>query len=342
MSRALLAEPKAGPRHSPSPWAPRRTAFRGRALEIGLVNNMPDPALQATERQFAGLVRAAAGGRPVHIHYYSLPSVPRAPETRAVLMAHYRSSADLDFAALDALIVTGTEPRAANLRDEPYWDEFRSLVDWASENTLSTIWSCLAAHGVVLHMDSIERHRLAWKCAGVFSCATTGSDALLSGFNKPLHVSHSRWNALDPHELARRDYRLLSQSDIAGVDSFVKDTGSKFVFFQGHPEYDETSLLREYRRDVTRFLTGERDLYPNLPSGYFAPQLEAMLLNFQSEAESHKHAPTTPDLPELGPRAGLAANVASTAKRLYRNWFDTLWAEVNGATAIDALAERQF
>ena len=36
-------------------------AGRG-ALSIGLVNNMPDGALRATERQFIHLLRAASGG----------------------------------------------------------------------------------------------------------------------------------------------------------------------------------------------------------------------------------------------------------------------------------------
>jgi homoserine O-succinyltransferase/O-acetyltransferase len=36
----------------------------GHEITIGLINNMPDPALKATERQFMRLLQAAAGGRP--------------------------------------------------------------------------------------------------------------------------------------------------------------------------------------------------------------------------------------------------------------------------------------
>jgi homoserine O-succinyltransferase/O-acetyltransferase len=35
---------------------------------------------------------------------------------------------------------------------------------------------------------------------------------------------------------------------------FVKYNRSLFVLLQGHPEYDSATLLREYRRDVGRFL----------------------------------------------------------------------------------------
>ena len=55
----------------------------------------------------------------------------------------------------------------------------------------------------------------------------------------------------------------------AGVDAFAKQDGSFFLFFQGHPEYEADTLLREYRRDVGRFLGGEREDYPAMPLGYF-------------------------------------------------------------------------
>jgi len=41
----------------------RRRAAKAECIDIGLVNNMPDAALEKTERQFIGLLNAAAGGR---------------------------------------------------------------------------------------------------------------------------------------------------------------------------------------------------------------------------------------------------------------------------------------
>jgi homoserine O-succinyltransferase len=54
--------------------------------------------------------------------------------------------------------------------DEPYWAAFSQLVDWASHNTISTLWSCLAAHAAVLRLDRIERVPLREKCIGIFDC----------------------------------------------------------------------------------------------------------------------------------------------------------------------------
>lgn len=312
------------PRLQARPWPKAHGAAR--ALEIGIVNNMPDAALVATERQFTALVQNAAAGRPVRIRYFSLPSVPRSAETRARMRGQYRGLAELEASSLDALIVTGTEPKAPKLSDEPYWDEFKALADWAADNTRSTVWSCLAAHGAVLHMDGIQRRPLKEKCSGVFEAEVLTHDALLDGFAGPLQICHSRWNTLDIGDLARAGYRVLTQSVFAGVDTFAKNVGSSFVFYHGHPEYDELALLKEYRRDVGRFVNRERETYPGLPHGYFDPRLEDTLRGFRGRAE--KREAMMDEFPELSPRPGLARDIESTADRLYRNWIDTLFEQV--------------
>ena len=66
----------------------------------------------------------------------------------------------------DALIVTGTEPVAPLLSDEPYWERLRELLQWAQANTTSSIWSCLAAHAAVELLDGIRRRRLGTSAVG--------------------------------------------------------------------------------------------------------------------------------------------------------------------------------
>src|SRR5687768_11519736 len=109
-------------------------------LEIGLVNNMPDTALRATERQFVTLLTEAAAGDAVRLTLYTLPDVPRTDWGHAHVARSYRPLEELWESNLDALIVTGTEPRAANLDEEPYWDSLTRVIEWARHNTVSTIW----------------------------------------------------------------------------------------------------------------------------------------------------------------------------------------------------------
>src|SRR5437016_9071465 len=54
-------------------------------IDIGLVINMPDAALKATERQFLTLLDAAADGMVVRLTFYALPDVPRTDAGRGDL-----------------------------------------------------------------------------------------------------------------------------------------------------------------------------------------------------------------------------------------------------------------
>src|ERR1700756_2391007 len=93
------------------------TASAGRRMEcldIGLINNMPDAALMATERQLFDLLGAAAERLTVRLHFYTIKATPRSEWGRDYVGRYYRSTDDLLNGSLDGIIVTGTEPRAAS------------------------------------------------------------------------------------------------------------------------------------------------------------------------------------------------------------------------------------
>jgi homoserine O-succinyltransferase len=64
-------------------------------VEIGLVNSMPDAALEATERQFIELIDAAAGDVPVRLRFFSLPDVPRTARGQRHVSNSYLGIGDL-------------------------------------------------------------------------------------------------------------------------------------------------------------------------------------------------------------------------------------------------------
>jgi homoserine O-succinyltransferase/O-acetyltransferase len=303
-------------------------------LNIGLINNMPDSALQATERQFMHLLKAAAGNQRVHLHCFSLPSVHRSQTAKCHIEKQYTDIADLDRLQLDGLIVTGAEPKATTLPEESFWQELIEIVDWAEANTRSTIWSCLAAHVAVLHLDGIERQRLDAKCSGVYDCAKVVDDWLTSDIPSPLKVSHSRLNGLRKRDLITRGYQILTQSQQAGVDTFAKQLRSYFVFFQGHPEYDTMSLQREYLRDVSRFLAGEQDAYPAVPTGYFEAETEDALASFQRRASAERKPALSAELPALTTRSDIATGAAAAV--IFKNWLGYL--SVGASTTLSSAA----
>jgi len=287
---------------------------------IGLLNNMPDPALAATEQQFAALLRAAAGSRTVRLRLSSLPELPRGPTARGRIDSVYWPLDELLSEPPDALIVTGTEPYTATLEEEPYWERLVRLIAWAETHTASSIWSCLAAHAVAHALYGVRRRRLAEKRFGVFEHRITAALPLLQGVRGPLLTPHSRWNELPLAELERAGFDVLSASEEAGADLFVRTGRSLFVCFQGHPEYESSTLLKEYRRDVGRFLRGEHAHWPTVPRGYFPPQSLDALAAFKARVGSTRD----PGLLEEFPTAELTAQVRAdwrpAAVRIYRNW----------------------
>lgn len=246
-----------------------REGGRG-ALHVGLVNNMPDAALRATELQFARLLKEASGRLDVHLHLFSLSEIPRGELALSRMEGFYADAATLPSAGLDALIVTGAEPQADDMRDEPYWPALARLVDWAQTGAISTLFSCLAAHAAVLHLDGIRRRRLPQKLSGVFVAERVNDHALLMGLPALTEVPHSRRNAVGEADLTARGYRVLTRLPEGGVDCFARhdDGRGLLLFLQGHPEYGPETLGREYLRDMGRFLKGEA-VRPAIPENYF-------------------------------------------------------------------------
>ena len=98
----------------PVEWERRRGS---EAITVGLVNNMPDAALQSTERQFLELLDFAAADVSVRLRLFSLPEVARSDAARTHMRGGYSDISQLATSELDGIVVTGTEPRAESLRD---------------------------------------------------------------------------------------------------------------------------------------------------------------------------------------------------------------------------------
>ncbi len=299
----------------------KSTPDDAKCLNIALINNMPDLALQDTELQFSELLDAAAGDIPVRLKFYSLSAIARSDEAKKHLNGWYSDVHELWGERFDGVIITGTEPRRPDLREEPYWAALVEVLDWAERNTASTVLSCLAAHAAVLHSDGIVRHALKDKRFGVFDEQRVGDHVLTQDAGNELPFPHSRWNELREHELTSAGYTVLTKSDEAGVNLFVKQKKeSLFVHFQGHPEYGVRTLLKEYRRDVGRFLRRERATYPPMPKGYFDVISTQALNEFQETALTHPRKELLAAFPEVAGVHALKFRWRPAAVCLYRNW----------------------
>jgi homoserine O-succinyltransferase len=281
-------------------------------LRIGLLNNMQGTGFHDADRQFRALVTAC--GIPARVDGYTIaPPPPAIPTYRRI------DPAGLD--EVDALIITGAEPRAARLEEEPDYPALTRLIDRAIATGLPLLFSCLASHAAVLHLSGIPRRRLDAKCHGLFEVASRPDHPLTRTLPARITIPHSRWNTLDAEALEAQGYVILAASPEAGVDRFTHPDIPHGLFLQGHPEYGTATIALEYRRDVRRYLNFTSPTYPTLPHRIFTPDECAALNRFAAAARSTPHPdlmaafPTSPHTDDEPPWRPAAA-------RLYRLWLD--------------------
>lgn len=316
--------------HDHSDGASRPSEPSREAIRIGLVNNMPEAAFVATENQFLSLLESASEGLAVELSLYVLRGAAVTASNADHAASRYACVDELRGQSLDGLIVTGTEPITAALKDEPYWESFVQLLDWAHDNTRSSIWSCLAAHAAILHMDGIERRRNDAKHFGVFQChresgresGCESEEGLLKGVAPRFAIPHSRWNGVDARQLEAHGYRVVSRTADAEVDTFTKQEKSLFVFFQGHPEYATDTLLREYRRDIGRYIRSDAGVYPQLPHGYFDKDSGQAFSLLRESASSRSINELLAGVAAVMEKIRIENTWQPTAAHLYRNWLE--------------------
>jgi homoserine O-succinyltransferase len=248
-----------------------------RELHIGFLNMMPDAALQATERQFIRLVGGCNRIAQFYVYPFSLPGLDRSADTKAYIEQYYSRFEDLRESGLDALIITGANVANPSLDQEPFWKPLGEVVTWAEHSVTSILCSCLATHAVLKHHHGIERQPLPEKRWGVYSHRLSApTHPLLREVNTRFDAPHSRYNDISREQLEAAGLVVLAESPEGGVHMAASPDQFRIIYFQGHPEYDATSLLKEYKREVNRYLAGELDAPPPFPENYFSDEAVAL------------------------------------------------------------------
>lgn len=287
-----------------------------RPLHIGLLNMMPDAALAATERQFFRLISSSNSVSQFVVHPFTLPEIKRSERAQLHIDRYYESLSSIREQGLDALIISGANVTQPNLSEEVFWEPLIDVIDWASENVTSTLCSCLASHAVLQFRYKQQRQQLQEKQWGVFSHdVSMPSHPLVRDINTRFDVPHSRFNEVVPEQFRAAGLHVLVQGDVPGVQLAVSPDGFRMVFFQGHPEYDRVSLLKEYKREVGLYLDGQRDSYPPVPANYFDRHCIALLQEYRASLEKTVSEMNSDELPPF-PEERLLA-------RLHNTWHDT-------------------
>ena len=302
-----------------------------RELHIGFLNMMPDTALEATERQFIRLVGNCNRIAQFYVYPFSLPGLPRSAKTLEYIERYYCKFEDLKEQGLDALIITGANISNPDLEREPFWEPLMQVVRWAENNVASVLCSCLATHALLRYFYGIERQALPGKRWGVYSHRIScPQHPLLRDINTRFDVPHSRYNEISRQQLENAGLTVLVESEQGGVHMAVSPDQFRMIYFQGHPEYDRNSLLKEYKRELLRYLAGEFDSPPPFPENYFPAVARRIIETFLVEAKSAKAVGgPLPVLPEDKIEAMLDNTWGDTAKAMVNNWLGLVYQVTN-------------
>lgn len=296
-----------------------------RELHIGLLNMMPDAALEATERQFLRLVGASNRIAQFYVHLFSVDGLERDAAAQQHIARYYESFETIANEGLDALIVTGANITGPDLTREAFYEPMAKVTDWARDNVTSVLCSCLASHAVWQNHYGIKRTPLPDKLWGVFEHRTIDREhPLVSGVNTRFYAPHSRYNDVSHSQLAAAGMTVLTASDEAGVLLATSDDGLRFIYLQGHPEYDTGSLAKEYKREVSRFLSGERQDHPPYPHGYLDQAAQQLLDSFREKVLAGNVA-SSDEFPEDALLPLLDNTWIDTAKSIFNNWLGLVY-----------------
>ena len=288
---------------------------------------MPDAALAATERQFFRLIGESNPIAQFYVHPFTLPELDHGPEASDHIDRYYEPFEQIKADGLDALIVTGANVIGPELANQSFWNPLIEVIDWSVENVTSTLCSCLATHAMLQFRYGKKRIPQAEKIWGVFPHHVVDKKhPLVNDVNTRFDVPHSRWNAVTRRQFEEAGLRVLVESEDVGVHLATSRDGLRVVFFQGHPEYDTISLLKEYKREVLLYAAGRRETYPPFPVRYFHTREKAVLNEYRTRIETARSSGSEPPaFPEQLIAQRLDNTWHDTAEAVVGNWMGVVY-----------------
>jgi homoserine O-succinyltransferase len=302
-----------------------------RELHIGFLNMMPDAALAATERQFIRMVGSSNPIAQFYVYPFTIPELARSDPAIRHIDKYYFQFEDLARDGLDALIITGANVVNPSLDQEPFWDPLIEIVKWAESNVASVFCSCLATHALVKHYHGLDRVHLDQKQWGVYSHKVTNpAHPLLRDVNTRFDAPHSRYNDISREQFESAGCHVLAESPGVGVHLAVGPDQFRTVYFQGHPEYAAISLLKECKREVNRYIAGERKNRPRVPENYFTEDGRHLAeAHIDAVVEAVQSGTEAPDFPEAELLQYADNTWGDTGKAIVNNWLGLVYQLTN-------------
>lgn len=180
----------------------------------------------------------------------------------------YLTFDDIKHLKFDGMIITGAPVEQMEFEEVTYWEELKTIMEWSKTNVTSTFHICWGAQAGLYYHYGIPKISLEEKLFGVYKHHVLNRKIpLIRGFDDVFYAPHSRYTTVSKEEIQKKpELTVLAESKEAGVFIVIAKDGRQ-VFVTGHPEYDRTTLDKEYKRDI------DKGLDIDLPENYYTDGL---------------------------------------------------------------------
>lgn len=231
-----------------------------RPLKIVILNLMPLKITTETD-----LIRLLSNSPlQIEIDFMQMESHTSKNTPIEHMMEFYKTFDEIKKSNYDGMIITGAPVEQLEFEDVNYWEELKTIFDWAKKHVTSTMYICWAAQAGLYHYYGIPKYPLNKKLSGVFE--HTSNDPLnpiFRGFDDVFYVPHSRHTETRADDIRKvSELTLLSESPDAGVYMVMARNGREF-YITGHSEYAPNTLDTEYKRDL------EKGMNIDMPKNYY-------------------------------------------------------------------------
>lgn len=220
-----------------------------RPLKIAILNLMP--LKEVTETQLLRVL----GNTSLQIEPVFLATESYQPKNtdKEYLNAFYRTFDEIKEEKFDGFIITGAPVETLPFEEVQYWEELKTIMEWADQNVFSTLYICWGAQAGLYYRYGVPKYDLDEKRFGVFSHEVLEKNIkLLRGFDDSFNAPHSRHTEVRREDIEKHeDLMILAESEDAGVH-IVANRDLRHIYVMGHGEYDADTLDREYRRDLDK------------------------------------------------------------------------------------------
>ena len=231
-----------------------------RPLNILIVNLMP----LKEDTELALLRSLANTPLQVNVSFLRMDSHESKNTSEAHLTRFYVSFDEVKAHRYDGMIITGAPVETMPFEQVDYWKELTEIMEWSKSNVTSTLHICWGSQAGLYYHYGVQKHLLPKKLSGIYEHHTFHRKTpLVRGFDDTFYVPHSRYTGFSKEDIEAIDeLEIVAESEIAGPYLII-DKKMKNIFVTGHPEYDQLTLDKEYKRDV------KKGLHPEIPVHYY-------------------------------------------------------------------------